>query len=129
MILPVLLYATTDRSAPFKVGEPISEQNPLQVTEDINVPFSLGEVVSPTNPLPVTTDLEEDFNFGEPVSQSNRLPVIIGGVNDTGEPITKQRRAGLTEGAFDLDIGSPVLILQSGFSLLLQDGSRIELND
>ena len=95
-VLPNMVYATTDRSAPYKVGEPISAENPLQVTDIPGADFKIGEPVSPTNPLPVTAVSSEDYTPGEPISTTNRMPVVIGNSSiPAGEGVSKNARKGL----------------------------------
>lgn len=54
MVFTGNLYVTTDGpTASFKVGEPITLDNPLPVTTDLSKPFKVGEPISPNNPLPI----------------------------------------------------------------------------
>lgn len=104
-ILPSPLFATTDRAAPYKMGEPISADNPLQVTGDLDADFSIGEPVSPTNPLPVTLDLESPYKVGEPISQDNPLPATLSeGPTAPGEGFGVVFRARLLAGTYLLDV-------------------------
>jgi hypothetical protein len=86
--------------ASFKLGEPISDSNPLPVTTDPLATFKVGEPISDENPLPIGEDAaaltigegigfgrrakiqiissEEVHRFGEVITLDNALPVKMG---------------------------------------------------
>ena len=119
-VLPITVYATTDRAAPYKVGEPISADNPLQVTDVPGAVFKVGAPISPTNPLPVSVVSSETYSAGEAISSTNRLPVVIGqGSTDVGEGVGKDARKGL------LAVSDLSLVGQVSVNVVDESGSLV----